>query len=257
MSGTKIRYRPVQINRFREKKMKIIFRTFTILIFIFTWFVASARAQQTIFNVPSTDVLDKGKVYAELDAAFKPNNQRDVQRFSSFTPRVVAGIGGSVEIGLNITGNVQPGIDSTTLVPTVKWRFYQNQKKDVSVVAGTNVYIPIRNRAYNIGSYSYVNASRTFGAKTRLTAGGYFFSKNVVSTATRAGGQFGFEHTVNSKFVIAADYLTGRHANGYFTPGFFYKPTPKVTGYFGYSIGNQNTRGGNHFFLFELGYNFN
>src|SRR5262245_34217937 len=31
-------------------------------------FPARVQAQQTIFNVPSTDVLDKGKVYVELDA---------------------------------------------------------------------------------------------------------------------------------------------------------------------------------------------
>ena len=217
----------------------------------------NASAQQTIFNVPSTDILDRGKVYFELDAAFKVNNQRDVRRFSSFVPRLVVGVGGNVEVGLNVNGNIQPGADATTLVPTVKYRFYQNAKKDVSVVAGTNVYIPVRNRAYRIGSYSYINASKTFNEKTRLTAGGYFYSKNVVAAKSRAGAQFGFEHTVNPKFIVAADYLTGKHANGYFTPGFFYKPTPKVTGYFGYSIGNDNARGGNNFFLFEVGYNFN
>ena len=36
---------------------------------------ASVHAQQTIFNVPSTDVLDKGKVYAELDASLKPTER--------------------------------------------------------------------------------------------------------------------------------------------------------------------------------------
>lgn len=217
----------------------------------------SSQAQQTIFNVPSTDVLDRGKVYGEFDAAFKPNTQRDVRRFSSFTPRVVVGVGGDVEIGLNVVGNIQPGADATALVPAIKYRFYQNKKKDVSIVAGTNVYIPVRNRAYNIGSYSYVNASKTFNEKTRLTAGGYFYSKNVAAASSRAGGQFGVEHTVNSKLVLAADYITGKHANGYFTPGIFYKPNPKTTAYFGYSIGNQNARGGNNFFLLELGYNFN
>ena len=36
-----------------------------------------AHGQQTIFNVPTTDVLDKGKVYAELDASFeKPINKK-------------------------------------------------------------------------------------------------------------------------------------------------------------------------------------
>lgn len=236
--------------------MKFYISNFIFLFVVFIC-VSDSRAQQTIFNVPSTDVLDKGKVYGELDVAFKLDRGRDVGRFSSFVPRVVVGVGGNVEVGLNVAGNIQPGIDSTALVPTVKWRFYQNAKKDVSVVAGTNVFIPVRNRAYNIGSYSYVNASKTFNEKTRLTAGGYVYSKNVVASSARGGAQFGVEHTVNPKLILAADYLTGKHANGYFTPGVFYKPNPKITAYLGYSIGNDNARGGNNFFLFEIGYNFN
>lgn len=218
--------------------------------------IGGAQAQQTIFNVPTTDVLDKGKVYVELDAAFKFNDTDALSKFSSFVPRVVVGAGGNVEVGLNVTGNVQPGADSTTLVPTVKWKFYENEKKTTALIAGTNVFIPVRNRAYDIGSYSYVAGSRTIN-KTRLTAGGYYFSKNVVApNAGRAGGQFGIEQTVNSKFTVAADWITGKHASGYFTPGVIYKPTPKVTTYFSYSLGNTQLKEGNHFFLFEIGYNF-
>ena len=121
---------------------------------IFPLLVYAAYSQQTIFNVPTTDVLDKGKVYFELDAAFKVNNDDALRRFSSFVPRVVVGAGGNVEVGLNLTGNIQPGADATTLVPTVKWRFYQNEKKDFALIAGTNFYIPVRNRAYNFGTYT-------------------------------------------------------------------------------------------------------
>lgn len=237
--------------------MKIIFHIF-IFLFIFSLaFLINANAQQTIFNVPTTDILDKGKVYVELDAAFKTNNDEAVRRFSSFVPRIVVGTGGKVEIGLNITGNIQPGADATTLVPTAKWKFYENEKKNTALIAGTNVFIPVRNRAYNIGSYSYIAGSKTIN-KTRLTAGGYVASKNVFApNAVRGGGQFGFEQTVNSKFTIAADWITGKHASGYFTPGVIYKPHPKVTSYISYSIGNADAKRGNHFFLFELGYNFN
>ncbi len=218
---------------------------------------AFVKAQQTIFNVPTTDVLDRGKVYFELDASFKTNDQIALSKFSSFVPRVVVGIGGNIEVGLNVTGNVQPGADTTTFVPTVKWKFYQNKNKDTAFIAGTNLYIPVKNRSYNVGTYSYVAVSKTIN-KTRLTAGGYVASKNVfASKAVRAGGQFGFEQTVNSKLTVAADWITGRNSAGYFTPGVFYKPHPKVTAYLGYSIGNDNARKGNHFFLLELGYNFN
>jgi hypothetical protein len=217
----------------------------------------AASGQQTIFNIPSTDVLNKGQVYIELDAAFKPNNGETFGRFSSFVPRVVAGVGGNVEVGLNVTGNIQPGSDSTTLVPTVKWKFYQDAKKDLALIAGTNVYIPMRNRSYDLGSYSYVAGSKTID-KTRLTVGAYVASKNVFApNAVRAGGQFGIEQTLSGKVTLAADWITGKHASGYFTPGVIYKPRPKLTTYWGYSIGNADLIRGNHFFLFEVGYNFN
>lgn len=219
--------------------------------------LAIVNGQQTIFNVPTSDVLDRGKVYVELDAAFKIDKTDDFGRFSSFVPRLVVGAGNNVEVGVNVTGNIQPGDDQTTLVPTVKWRFYQNQEKDISLYAGTNVLIPVRNRSYNIGSYSYAAISKTFG-KTRLTAGGFVASKNVfASKAVRSGGQFGIEHTINEKVTVAADWFTGRHSNGYLTPGLIYKPHPKVTTYWSYSLGNGGLRSGNHFFLFEIGYNFN
>src|SRR5215216_1010664 len=78
--------------------------------------------QQTIFNVPSVDVLDRGQVYSEFDAGFKFNSQEALGKFSSFVPRVVAGMGRNIEVGMNLTGNFQPGSDTTTLVPTIKWR---------------------------------------------------------------------------------------------------------------------------------------
>ena len=221
------------------------------------WIVGAAGAQQTIFNVPSTDILSRGKVYGELDAAFKVNDQTALNRFSSFIPRVVVGVGGNVEVGLNITGNIQPGADSTTLVPTGKWRFYQNEKSGIALIAGTDLFIPVRNRTYHLGTYSYVAISKTIN-KTRLTGGGYVASKNVFAPeAVRGGGQFGIEQTVSSKFSVAADWITGKHASGYFTPGFIYKPTSRLTTYWAYSIGNINASNGNHFFLFEAGYNFN
>ena len=212
---------------------------------------ASVNAQQTIFNVPSTDVLDKGKVYAELDASLKPTDAQ----FSSFVPRVVIGAGRNIEFGLNVTGNIQPGADSTTLVPTIKWRPYRGEN-GWTIVLGNNLFVPVRNRAYNAANYFYAETSKTFKNGTRITFGGYDFTKNAVAGANRAGGQFGFEQPLNRTFTFAADWFTGKHSAGYFTPGIIFKAGPNLIGYAGYSIGNQNVSGGNHFFLLELGYNF-
>jgi len=210
-------------------------------------------AQQAIFNIPSTDVLDRGKVYIELDAPFKPVDPM----FSSFVPRVVVGTGGRIEVGINITGNIQPGVDSTALAPSIKWKFYDGGDNGWAAIAGNTVTIPVRNKSYSAGNYSYAAVSKTFKAGTRVTAGGYHFSPNVVAAnAQRAGGQFAIEHPITRRVTLAADWMTGNHAGGYFTPGVIYKPHPKVTLYTAYSIGNSGAGNGNHFVLLEVGYNF-
>lgn len=241
---------------FREQgfcKRAVFVATCALLCGVFS----AAHAQQTIFNVPTTDVLDRGKVYAEPDVSLKPTDSTSVNKFSAFVPRVVVGAGSRIEIGLNITGNIQPGADSTTLVPAIKWKPYQGRNNGVAIVVGDHVFIPVRNRAYDAGNYVYAEISKTFKSGTHVTAGGYDFTRSVVATANRAGGQFGFEQPLNRKVTLAADWFTGTHAAGYFTPGLVFKVGPKVTGYTGYSIGNQNASSGNHFFLLELGYNFN
>jgi hypothetical protein len=241
---------------FREQgfyKKAILVSTWALFCGVFS----VAHAQQTIFNVPTTDVLDRGKVYAELDVSLKPTDSASVNKFSSFVPRVVVGAGSRIEFGLNLTGNVQPGADTTTLVPAFKWKSYQGKNNDVAIAVGDHLYFPVRNRAYNAGNYVYAEISKTFKSGTRVTAGGYDFTRNVVATANRAGGQFGFEQPLNKKLSFAADWFTGKHSAGYFTPGLVFKIGPKITGYAGYSIGNQNPSKGNHFFLLEVGYNFN
>jgi hypothetical protein len=243
-----------------NRRALILLRTVPALLCLtlaFSGRVETVRAQQTIFNVPTTDVLARGKVYGELDVSLKPNDSAAVNHFSSFVPRVVVGAGHRVELGLNVTGNIQPGPDATTLVPVVKWKFYQGKDNGLALVAGDHLFCPVHHRAYHAGNYVYAELSKTFKRGTRLTAGGYDFTQHVVAAANRAGGQFGFEQPVNKQLTLAADWFTGRHSAGYFTPGAVFKLSPKLTGYASYSLGNANLAHGNHFFLLELGYNFN
>src|SRR6185369_10227001 len=133
--------------------------------------LTQAHAQQTIFNVPSSDVLPKAKIYGELDVTWKPNDNASniVPRFSSFVPRVVFGAGGGVEVGLNVTGNIQPGPDATALVGAFKWRIYNGKDNGWSLVVGDHVFIPVRNKAYDAGTYAYAQVSKSFnGGRTRL-----------------------------------------------------------------------------------------
>jgi len=229
-----------------------------VLLLVLCGGVTVARAQQTVFNVPTTDVLEKGKVYFELDISAKPNDSDAVRKFSSFVPRVVAGASGNIEIGLNIFGNIQPGPDSTTLVPAFKWRVYNGGDNGWAIVVGSHAFIPVHNKTYALGNYTYTMVQKTFKTKTRVGFGSGFFTKDVVApNAVRGVGQFTLEHPVTNKFTVASDWFTGKHANGYWTTGGIYKLTKKLTGYAAYSVGNANASKGNHYFLFEVGYNWN
>jgi hypothetical protein len=230
----------------------------TFFVMLLGGLLTSSQAQQTVFNVPTTDVLDKGKVYFELDVSAKPKDADAVLKFSSLVPRLVLGVGGRIEVGLNILGNIQPGADATTLAPAVKWKVYDGKDNGWAIAIGDNLFFPVRNKPYNAGTYAYTIVQKTINKSTRVGFGSYFFSKNVVAAnANRAGGQFTFEQPCTRKLNFNADWFTGRHANGYGTMGAAYKLTGKLTGAAAYSIGNAKASKGNHFLYFELGYNFN
>jgi hypothetical protein len=213
---------------------------------------AQSRAQETIFNVPSGDVLDRGKVYGELDFNYRPNYGT-----LGYAPRVVIGAGRRLEIGLNVNGIVTPGVLQTTVSPTIKWETYDGGSNGWAFFVGDDLFLPVQNRGYNAGNYTYAEFTKTWKTKTRATFGGYHFTRDVVAPAQRAGGQFAIEQPVGDRLTLAADWYTGTHALGYITPGIILKATSKLTLYGSFQIGNSGASTGNHQLLMELGWNFN
>lgn len=224
----------------------------TFVSIFFVAFVACSFAQETVFNVPSGDVLDKGKVYAELDFSYRSDDT-----FKTYTPRVVVGLGKRFEAGVNINGIVDPGASQTTITPTLKWKLYDGGENGTAFLVGDNLFIPVQSKVFNLGTWTYAEFVKTFKTKTRATFGGYYASANVFDVAQRGGGQFAVEQSIGSKFTIAADWFTGKHATGYVSPGFILKLTPKLTWYAAYELGNTGATTGNHQFLTELGWNIN
>lgn len=224
----------------------------TVITTIVVCLLASAHAQQTVFNVPNGDVLDKGKVYGEFDYTYRHSTN-----ISGFTPRVVVGLGKRIEGGVNINGLSTGSSLQTTITPTVKWKVYDGGKNGWAFLVGDDIFIPIQNRTYNAGNYVYAEFTKTWQRGTRITFGGYHFTRDVVSTAQRAGGQFAIEQPLSKRVTFATDWFTGAQALGYVTPGVAVKVTPKLTWYVTYQIGNRGASNGNHQFLTEIGWNFN
>src|SRR5580704_10813307 len=104
-------------------------------------------AQETVFDVPSADVLERGKVYGELDGTVRPVNPD-----ATFTPRVVVGIGHDIEVGLNFNGLAAPSTGQLDLSPTIKWRLWHTDS-GWSFYAGDDLFFPVRDRGYDAGNY--------------------------------------------------------------------------------------------------------
>jgi hypothetical protein len=211
-----------------------------------------AYGQQTVFDVPSADVMDQGKVYGELDGTVRPMGS-----LATFTPRVVVGIGHGIEVGMNFDGLSAPTLDQLEISPTVKWRLWKGKTSGWSFYVGDDLFFPVRKRTYNAGNYVYACFAKEWNHGTRITFGGYDFTRNVVANANRAGGQFTFEQRVNNRLTLAAEWYTGNNTAGYVNPGAIIKLNSKLTLFAAYQIGNAGVTAGNHQFLWEFGYNFN
>jgi hypothetical protein len=211
----------------------------------------TASAQETVFDVPSADVLDKGRVYFELDGTANTS-----ESLYTYTPRIVIGFGHQMEAGVNFEGLSSPTLGLLAISPTIKWRLWSDTS-GWSLYVGDNVFFPIRDRTYNAGNYFYAAFAKQWKSGTRITFGAYDFTAKVVASANRAGGQFTFEQPITKRLTFAAEWYTGNQADGYVNPGINYKLTSKLTLYGAYQIGNANVTKGNHQFLWELGYNFN
>lgn len=226
------------------------FKWLVLLLVVFP--VCDAYGQQTVFDVPSADVLDKGKVYFELDGTVRP-----VDPLATFTPRVVVGIGHGIEVGMNFDGLSVPTLDQLEISPTVKWRLWKGKTSGWSFYVGDDLFSPVRKRTYDVGNYVYASFAKEWKHGTRIGFGGYDFTRNIVAKANRAGGQFTLEQRVNNRLTLAAEWYTGNNSAGYVNSGAIIKLTSKLTLYAAYQIGNAGVTTGNHQFLWELGYNFN
>ncbi len=223
-----------------------------LLLLLIVFPVCSAYGQETVFDVPSGDVLDKGKVYGELDGTV-----RVVDTMATFTPRVVVGVGHGIEVGVNFDGPSTPELGEIAISPTIKWRLWRAKTSGWSFLVGDDLFFPVYQRTYNVGNYAYASVAKEWKHGTRIGLGTYDFTRKVVANANRAGGQFTLEQVINKRVTLAAEWYTGNTSDGYVNPGAIMKITSKLTFYAAYQIGNSGLTTGNHQFLWEIGYNFN
>ena len=216
---------------------------------LFLWLLAGALlAQQTIFNVPSADVLDKGHTYLEADALGRPQDPS----FGFFTMRGVYGFGSNIEAGANFGGFAATGRSVPFATVNIKWQPWHDEKLAFTTGAFGLFYLRGSSDG-NPAALWYGEASYKLTPTTRLTVGGYWASSDYAARDPQAGAVMGLEQKISDHLNLIADWYSGDNAIGYFTPGVSV-PIGDWTIYAGYSIKNGNSKG--NAILVELGFTF-
>ena len=231
------------------KNLRVFPGLFVALLFVVT--AQTAFGQSTIFNIPTTDTVAKGKAYAEFDfLAQAPGT--GVSRTYVYNPRLVVGAPGNVEIGVNFPTYHTTGSTSAYFQPNIKWKYYNNDDAGVALAAGGILNTPLNNRdgqdSWGI-IYTEVSKKVKSGAYgPRFHAGPYgIVSANQDPTkgpisfgGPRGGAILGYEQPLHPKASFVADWFSGKNGLGYFTPGI--SITLPGSGLFnaGYSFGNDS-----------------
>ncbi|MEW6128526.1 MAG: hypothetical protein AB1757_15915 [Acidobacteriota bacterium] len=220
----------------------------------------TTRAQSTLFNIPSTDVVSKGKTYLEFDF-FSHFESHKNGGFQAYVPRAVFGLGKGIEVGANVafTDTLAPD-QPVEFQPNIKWQAYANEKSAVTVSVGAIGYLPIANTT-GTDSFAmiYSNVSKKVSGKfgPRLTGGAYgllgrdkgSIREDGTIIGVKAGAIVGYEQPIHPKVSFVADWFSGANRFGYATPGLAFSLPKNSLFYAGYSIGNEG-RKNNALFLY-------
>jgi hypothetical protein len=230
-----------------------VFKLIAPLVFIAI--AQSAMAQSTIFNIPTTDTVAKGKGYFEFDYLPQLPKAENADRLQIIDPRLVVGVSNNVEAGANVAVFHTPGTNNAFLQPNIKWKFLNDDADGVAAAGGGILYTPINNRE-GVDTFGLVYGNVSKKVKTgnygpRFTIGPYgIVSGGSLWIGPKAGVIAGYEQPIHPKVSIVADWFSGQNAFGYFTPGV--SITLPANGIFnaGYSLGNDSYSGNHNRFLF-------
>ena len=214
----------------------------TTIIFIVIVFLSgnNAFAQQTIFNVPSADVTEKGMIFVQHESQFS-------DKFGLHTEYGAFGIGKNTEIDVTLFGVGTRDVRNEFLGIGFKKFILLNEKNETKLTFGS--LVPISLRGNGVGGYAYSHLSaRLPKLKTRFTAGGF------VGTTIVHGRDFisfigAIEQPVNKNFGLQIDWYSGKHATGFLIPGFYYNFSKNSVLWVGYQIPNNRANGRKDFVI--------
>ena len=227
-----------------------------LLCFCLLVIARNSAAQSTLFNVPTTDVQPRGKVYLEADFITHFASHKD-GGYQTYGPRVVVGAWKGTEVGVNVFYTKSSDPEPVEIEPNFKWQFFTDEKHGLAAATGVLINIPLtQRRQIKTTAMFYLVGSKNFSARygPRFTFGGYTLAGPFEEGTTRSGIIAAYEQPVTKKVSFVTDWFSGNNDFGYVTPGVGINFSSKSSLYTGYSIGNEGR--GNNFLGVYYGYNF-
>lgn len=221
-------------------------RVFGSLILLLAVAQPNIRAQTTILNVPTTDVLPPQKLSVAVDYGthLAPYEK---EGFHYFGPNLIYGVRKNVEIGFNAYYTLSSEPDAAEIQPNAKWQFFNDEESGVAAAVGGILFIPLKNRdAMKTKAMLYTTVSQQIRGKygPRLTTGAYSFIGPMDAGETRGGLLLGYEQPLHSKLTFVADWFTGYNSFGYAAAGLGLTLPKESYLYASYNFGNRG-RGNN------------
>lgn len=220
------------------------------ILSLFLLNITPILAQQTIFNVPSSEITPKGKLFLEPEFQFTPWNPGRNMLNTNF---IIFGLGHNTEAGMVIYNVSSPDSNNITLAPGFKSAIPIFPQKlpelQLKTIVGTEVLVSVQGGG--VGNWSFAELSgRVPKIKTRLTGGvsagtKQIFGRDIVCFIG------GIEQPVTKNLTLQADWFSGTHTNAFLIPGIAYVFPKNTTIYIGYQIPN-NSRSGRSGFVVEL-----
>ena len=219
-----------------------------LLIAMFVCLAASAMAQSTIFNIPTTDTAAPKTVYFEFDYLRQMPVPEGGDAVQVFAPRVVVGAAPGLEVGVNVFNYRYGGDPSSTFSyfqPNFKYKFYNNDDSGIAAAAGLILFTPINKRdgqdTYSLVYGNFSKKVKTGAYGPRITFGPYgIVGASDGYIGTKGGAIVGYEQPIHPKASIVADWFSGVSGFGYFTPGISITLPHSGLLNVGYSIGNDS-----------------
>lgn len=165
-----------------------------------------ALGQQSLFNVPSSDITDKGEWFIQEQVNFTSLG------ISNTT--IDYGLGNNTEVGVNLFGvdfyhPLGASIDPEALLNLQK-RFDLTDSWGLGIGTQLGALVPLHHERTEFSTLSYVNNEVRLGSFAKAYGGGYFANDTYTGSRDQTGFMLGVEVPVSEHHLhFMADYMQG------------------------------------------------